>query len=105
MTASRSFWRETGRDPKTGKSIGRWVKEPDHRTRLEASKLFAAYTEALPVQRQMQVNAQFTDFQAVIEKVKNSPVMRAALGYVIETDSSQNGQNVLPEIPAPEKSD
>ena len=42
---------------------------------------------------------EFTDFKAVIEKVKRSPVMQAALGNLIPAEviapgSSQNGQNV-----------
>jgi hypothetical protein len=76
------------------------IEVPDHKTRLAAITLELAYTEGRPIERQLVATGKFTDFQALIEKVKSSPAMMAALGNM---KSLQNGPNVLPEIPALEK--
>ena len=67
------------------------IEVPDHKTRLAAITLELAYTEGRPIERQLVATGKFTDFQAVIEKVKSSPAMMAALGNM---KSLQNGQNV-----------
>jgi hypothetical protein len=70
------------------------IEVPDHKTRLAAITLELAYTEGRPIERQLVATGKFTDFQSVIERVKSSPVVRAALGDVIDVDSLQSGQNV-----------
>ena len=86
MVATRSFWRESGRDPETKKSIGEWVTEPDHRTRLEASKLVAAYKEGLPIQRQAHFHGTFEDLGQALGKLASSPEGARALASLGEPE-------------------
>jgi hypothetical protein len=74
---------------------------PDHKTRLAAITLELAYTEGRPVERQMSVSGKFEDLAALQERLKHSP----AFQQIMAERSLQNGPNVLPEIPALEKSD
>lgn len=78
MTATRHFWRESGRDER-GKSIGSWVEEPDHRTRIDASRLVAAYREGLPIQRQLQLQGKIEDLDDMLNRVRSSPEAMKAL--------------------------
>lgn len=72
MNAERSFWKETGRDPKTGKSIGAWHSEPDHKTRISAANMVAAYMEGLPIQRQIQMRGDFVELGDLLHGARAS---------------------------------
>jgi hypothetical protein len=76
MNATHRYWRDDGKDPKTGRAKGAWVIEPDHKTRLAAANMIAAYKEGLPVQRQIRLGANFTELRDEVEAFKRSPAMQ-----------------------------
>jgi hypothetical protein len=48
---------------------------PDHKTRIAAANMVAAYKEGLPVQRQIRLGAHFDELRDVVERAKRSPAM------------------------------
>jgi hypothetical protein len=73
MLATHRYWSDEGKDPKTGRAKGKWVIEPDHKTRITAANMVAAYSEGLPIQRQVQLNANFKDLSEDLRALKGSP--------------------------------
>jgi hypothetical protein len=62
---------------------------PDHKTRIAAANMVAAYKEGLPVQRQIRLGAHFDELSDVVERFKRSPaaqdfVRRMAAGLVLK---------------------
>jgi hypothetical protein len=110
MNATHRYWRDEGKDPKTGRAKGCWITEPDHKTRIAAANIFAAYKEGLPIQRQVNFNMGHEELRDVIEKAKKSPAALEALrglGAMTLPDdhSSQTRQNVMPETAVVEKNE
>ena len=63
---------------------------PDHKSRLEAVKFMAAYTEGLPVARQMVLHGDFKDLDADQRDVLlGSPSVLEVLGEMEEASVSQ----------------
>jgi hypothetical protein len=60
----------------------KWIERPDHNTRLKAANMVAAYAEGLPVQRQIQLNANLETLAETLESVKSSPETIRALEAV-----------------------
>jgi hypothetical protein len=77
MDATRRVWQE----PEPGEKRGKWIEEPDAKTRLGAANMVAAYVEGLPVQRQIQIKAEFEGAEETMARFRASPeAMRAAAG-------------------------
>lgn len=49
------------------------VEFPDHRTRLLAANMVAAYMEGLPVERSIQAHSDIKDFDALLSQLRESP--------------------------------
>jgi hypothetical protein len=84
MTATRRYWVDEGKD-EDGRIKGHWEIEPDHKTRIQAANMVAAYREGLPVHRQIQLTGEFEDLQTLMEPMQQSPAGRESL----ERDSLQ----------------
>jgi hypothetical protein len=69
---------------------------PDHRTRLAAFALSRAYHEGKPIERQIQLQGDFEDLGAMLERARNSPEAMRLLGSL---KSLQSG----PSVGSPEK--
>ena len=78
LGAKQRFWIEEGKD-ESGKSIGHWEWQDDHKTRIQAANMIAAYKEGLPVQRQMVLTKAFESAEETIKKIKDSPELLKAL--------------------------
>jgi len=73
------------------------VKVPDHKTRLAATTLSRAYHEGKPIERNVNLNADATDFPELLRRLATSEAAKA-----IE-DSSQkpvDWKEVAPALPA-----
>jgi len=58
-----------------------WLAFPDHKTRLAATTLRRAYTEGLPVKRQITLTGTFASAEEVLERLRSSPeAMKAIAG-------------------------
>jgi hypothetical protein len=93
MNADRRYWVDKGKNPKTGRAMGYWASEPDHKTRIAAANMMAAYTEGLPIQREVQLNANVDDLQQTIDNLKHSPAgqkMLEAMGMKDRINSLQS---------------
>jgi hypothetical protein len=88
MTATRRFWKNEGTDAK-GKAKGRWVVEPDHRTRISAANMVAAYMEGLPVQRQIALRGEFSELGDMIREMNESGEARRLLPALVGRSESQ----------------
>jgi hypothetical protein len=65
-------WREAMTATRKFQSNGEWIEEPDHKTRLEASKLLVAYKEGLPIQRQIVATTNVDDFPERLRRLQQS---------------------------------
>lgn len=70
------------------------VEVPDHKTRLAATQMSRAYTEGLPVARQLQITASLETADEIMERLRQSPLAMAALGEMQKAAeaSAENGQ-------------
>jgi hypothetical protein len=91
MNATHRYWRDDGKDPKTGRAKGEWVIEPDHKTRLAAANMVAAYKEGLPVQRQIHLGANFTELKDVVARFKQSPAGQRYLRLIAGGEVQESG--------------
>lgn len=68
MGATRTFFL-----PPHGKGEkGRWATEPDHKTRIAAANMVAAYMEGLPIQRQLTMRGEFAELGEMINEMRAS---------------------------------
>jgi hypothetical protein len=88
-------------------------KVPDEKIRQGASKLLLEWLEGKPRELQVQVSGNVDDFATMLEKFRSSPEAKRLLPELIgsvppaievESGSLQTGPNVVPEIPALNKS-
>jgi hypothetical protein len=98
MNAERRYWRDDGENAETGQAKGVWVIEPDHKTRIAAANMVAAYKEGLPVQRQIRLDAHFDELSDVVERFKRSPaaqdfIQRMAAGQVQKSGGEKLVEN------------
>ena len=70
LGAKQRFSIEEGKD-EFGKSIGHWEWQDDHKTRIQAANMIAAYKEGLPVQRQVVLTKAFESADETIKKIKD----------------------------------
>ena len=78
LGAKQRFWIDEGKD-EFGKSIGHWEWQDDHKTRIQAANMIAAYKEGLPVQRQVVLTKAFESADETIKKIKDSPELLKAI--------------------------
>ena len=78
LGAKQRFWIDEGKD-EFGKSIGHWEWQDDHKTRIQAANMIAAYKEGLPVQRQVVLTKAFESAEETIKKIKDSPELIKAI--------------------------
>ena len=78
LGARQRFWIDEGKD-EFGKSIGHWEWQDDHKTRIQAANMIAAYKEGLPVQRQVVLTKAFESADETIKKIKDSPELFKAI--------------------------
>ena len=71
MLATRRYWRNGGKS-ESGQALGEWITEPDHRSRLAAANMVAAYLEGLPVQRQIQFRGDFVELGELLGGARQS---------------------------------
>jgi hypothetical protein len=76
MQAETWIWIDEGKDEETGRAKGHRQFLPDHKIRLQAANMVAAYKEGLPVQRQIRLDANFTELRDEVEAFKRSPAMQ-----------------------------
>jgi hypothetical protein len=57
---------------------------PDHKTRLGAVALDLAYSEGKPIERQIQVKADFEDLPTILARIRASPASLRELSDVPE---------------------
>ena len=72
LGAKQRFWIDEGKD-EFGRSIGHWEWQDDHKTRIQAANMIAAYKEGLPVQRQVVLTKAFESADEMLAKIKASP--------------------------------
>jgi hypothetical protein len=65
---------------------------PDEIVRQKAAVAILEWLEGKPRELQMVVSGNFTDFNTVIEKVKSSPAMMAALGPLKSLQNTAQGE-------------
>ena len=94
MNATHRYWRDDGKNPKTGRAMGKWIIEADHKTRLAAANMVAAYREGLPVQKQIQLSANVDDFQTMVSKY-------AQLERERSLQKTVQGKEIPPTLPEP----
>jgi hypothetical protein len=69
------------------------IEVPDHKTRLAAVTLELAYTEGRPIERQISVHGDVDDFEAMLEKARNSPAFMESLQNTVL------GKEIAPTLP------
>lgn len=79
MHAERQFWVDQGRS-KTGHALGYWQKEPDHKTRIAAANMVAAYRDGLPIARQLALQGTFEELGILLESMRSSGEAARLLG-------------------------
>lgn len=67
MNATRTFYLGPQGDEK-----GQWVTEADHKTRITAANMVAAYMEGLPIQRQIQMRGDFVELGDMLRNMQAS---------------------------------
>jgi len=97
MNATQQRWIDQGKD-ESGRAQGYVDETPDHKTRLAAANMVAAYKEGLPVQRQIRLDAHFDELSDVVERFKRSPaaqdfVRRMAAGQVQKSGGEKPVEN------------
>lgn len=91
MTATRKYWIDEGKDER-GKCKGHWETEADHRTRITAANMVAAYMEGLPIQRQIQMRGDFVELSQLIDSARqSSEAMRLLNVSAISLPSGSEG--------------
>lgn len=90
MVAERRFWIDEGKD-ENGRAKGRWEIEADHKTRISAANMVAAYMEGLPVQRQIQVRGEFVELGDMLKAMSGSGEARRLLPGVESLPSASEG--------------
>lgn len=71
MGATRRFWVDEGKD-ENGRAKGHWQEEEDHRVRVQAANMVAAYMEGLPIQRQVMIGGKFAELGDMIREMRLS---------------------------------
>jgi hypothetical protein len=113
MDAETWVWVDEGNDEKTGRAKGYRQFLPDHKTRIAAANMVAAYKEGLPVQRQIRLDANFTELRDEVEAFKRSPAMqdfarRLASGEIQIPGSEkqvENAREIPPTTPVQQSTD
>lgn len=103
LTAETRQWEGAGKDPKTGRALGQWVVTPDHKTRIQAANMIAAYKEGLPVQRQVILTNAFEAMDQVLGRMETSPEAARILsgGQPIEIEGEvvqESGQRITENL-------
>lgn len=104
MSAVSKRWIDQGKDAETGRAKGFWEELPDHRTRIEAAKMVAAYKEGLPVARQVTLGGTFEELRDVLNAAKTSPAAQEALRMLggLDFGIQKTGGEKVVEVPSEE---
>ena len=89
MYAEHRFWKDQGKDD-DGRALGEWVFEPDHKTRVAAANMVAAYAEGLPVQRQLIATGKIEDFEQILGRVRGNQLVGRKIPELHATASSES---------------
>jgi hypothetical protein len=90
------------------------IEFPDHKTRVAAANMVAAYKEGLPVQRQIRLDAKFGELKDKVAAFKRSPaaqdfLLRLAAGEVFQEKGGEkqveNARVIEAETPVQESTD
>jgi hypothetical protein len=93
MKATNERWIDQGKDA-NGRALGYVSETPDHKTRIAAANMVAAYKEGLPVQRQIRLDAHFDELSEDVAALKRSP---AALAFLEALGFQKSGGEKLVE--------
>lgn len=80
MNATRRYWIDEGKDD-DGRIKGHWEIEADHRIRILAANMVAAYMEGLPVQRQIRMQGDFVELGELLRDANRSGEGRRLLSF------------------------
>jgi hypothetical protein len=91
MDAETWVWVDEGNDEKTGRAKGHRQFLPDHKTRIAAANMVAAYKEGLPVQRQVRLDGKFSELSDVVERFKQSPAGQRYMRLIAGGEVQESG--------------